>query len=58
MLNKCLLLLLQVSIMKQSGPEGCTHLLTWITSVGLQEGGVGVLGGYEKENGTDRLCVQ
>jgi len=58
MLNKCLLLLLHVSIMKQSGPEGCTHLLTWITSVGLQEGGVGVLGGYEKENGTDRLCVQ
>ena len=40
--------------MKQSGPKGCTHLLTWITSVGLQEGGVGVLGGYEKENGPEQ----
>ena len=53
-LNKYLFSLLRVSIMKQSGPKGCTHLLTWITSVGLQEGGVGVLGGYEKENGTEQ----
>lgn len=52
MLSKCLFLLLHVSMMKQSGPEGCTpYLLTCITSEALQEGGVG---GYEKENGTEQ----
>ena len=42
MLNKYLFLLLHVSMMKQSGPEGCTpHLLTWIIQMGCRKVGWG-----------------